>query len=82
MNKIEIELFIKEEMKKFVGDDKCTIDMQMDIAKSKISSLEFINLIVDLENKYNIEFLDEDLVFERYVKFSDIVDMAFSLIQK
>ena len=43
--------------------------------------MEFIKLLVQIEERFNIEFADEDLVVERYARLADVIDIVWELVQ-
>ena len=47
-----------------------------------IDSLSFIELIVRIEENFNIQFEDEDLNIEIYVDVKDLMDKVSSLYEK
>lgn len=46
-----------------------------------LDSLEFIKLIIELEDSFNIEIEDEELYIKEIVKISDYVDYIYKVLQ-
>jgi len=66
LNEDIVSLFAQQ-----LGDDTITIDsLFLDVG---VDSLDFISIVVKIENKYNIEFADDDL---NYLKFTTIKDLT------
>ncbi len=55
------------------------IGMNDDLEELGINSLSFIRIVVEIEEKFNLEFEDGDLSYE---KFSTIEDIANYIIEK
>ena len=81
MEKIEIESFMSNKLKDICEDKTSAVDMQAELNEVGINSLEFIEFIVQLEEHFNIEFSDENLVIERYARLADVVDIVWELVQ-
>ena len=47
-----------------------------------INSVDFIKIIIDIENEFGFEFDDENLLPQNYVKIGDMVDFVFGTSQK
>ena len=45
----------------------------LDVNISNFSSLEFVELIVEIEEYFNIQFVEEDLLLTQYKTIGDIV---------
>ena len=65
--KNEIQDIIKENL----GID--TFDTDAPITEYIKNSIDFIKIIVDVESKYSIEFVDEDLHLERFSTIGDFI---------
>lgn len=53
----------------------------LDYKGAGLDSLELMTLIVFLENYYDIEFEDEDLLISKYVYIKDLMDIVYKKIQ-
>lgn len=64
-------------------DDK-DLKLQDDILLKSLgmNSISFIKLLVFIEDTYDVEFDDEDLVMENYVVFADVIDKICSMISE
>ncbi len=47
-----------------------------------MNSISFIKLLVFIEDTYDVEFDDEDLVMKNYVVFADVIDKICSMISE
>lgn len=45
-----------------------------------MNSISFIKLLVFIEDTYDIEFDDEDLIIQKYVVYADIIDKVCNMI--
>ena len=67
------ELSIQEKI--IIDDDVLLIeDLGFD-------SIQLMNLIVQLENRFEIDFTDSDLLFESYNQIGDLCSLVCNLIQ-
>lgn len=70
------EAIIKELIEKTVGDVEEFGDFGLDdnLADFGISSLNFIKILVAIEDEFNIEFEDEELEFENFNTIRKLVN--------
>ena len=54
-------------------------NMNESLLAHNIDSLKFIQIIVLLEEAFNIEFPDDSLIMDQYATFGSIVDMVKKL---
>jgi len=71
-----VEILKKYTFKQSVWDN-CTGSSKI-IADLKINSARIVDIILDVENKYNINIEDE--LFEKIVTIDDVVKMIFAKI--
>lgn len=74
---MEIKKDMQDIFKQNLGIDEFDIDAP--ITEYIKNSIDFIKVIVDVEAKYSIEFVDDDLHLER---FSTIGDFIVSIEEK
>lgn len=53
-----------------------------DLRKLGINSLNFIKMIVSIEDEFGIEFPDDALCFDKYNTVIEIADLVFALLEK
>lgn len=58
------------------------IESQESKLEEEMDSLQFISLICDLEDKYGISFLDEELLIDNYKDTREFVDFVTEKILK
>ncbi len=80
MNSEEIKNEI-EQMCESVGfivpsDDNAELSLQ-----EEMDSLQFISLICDLEERYNIEFVDEELIPDSYKNYESFINIILNKIE-
>lgn len=63
---------MKEEIKLFFDNLGYTFDEEGNIDIQEIDSLEFINLVVSIEEKFDIDISDEYLLIEHYQNIDSI----------
>ena len=68
MNSIEI---IKDIIKEVLNESEMEIDMLADFSMLGLNSFDFINVVVEIEDKFGIEFDDEYLDYNRYKTFEE-----------
>lgn len=79
---------IKEKIKKVIAD--CVVDIEVDciidstslVDDLGFSSINLVQLVVDLENEFNIEISDENLTIEKLATFKDVVSIIDEEISK
>lgn len=74
----ELKALINEEIKAVLKDEFIHIKSDSSIMNYGINSFLFINIIVQLENKLNIEFPEEKLSFDQM----DSVDSIIKVINQ
>lgn len=57
-------------------------NMNESLPAYNIDSLKFIQIIVLLEETFNIEFPDDSLIMDQYETFGSIVDMVKKIVKK
>lgn len=58
------------------GDLIKEINDEEDLSTFNIESMDIISLILELESYYNIEFENEDLIFNKFSTKNNIVEMV------
>ena len=57
-------------------------NMNESLLSHNIDSLKFIQMIVLLEESFDIEFPDDSLIMDQYATFGSIVDMVKKIIRE
>ena len=57
------------------------IDPGDDLAKHGMTSILFIHLVIALEDKYEFEFKDEDLLFDRFNTLNKLAELLNRYLQ-
>lgn len=65
---------INELVKGIVGEEKKQLTSDTPFNEIGLDSLEYMNFIIKVEDAFDIEFEDEDLLFDNYEKVSDFVE--------
>lgn len=82
MNNITINT-IRDEVKNIIVDILGTdekVDSNTSIASLQLSSFNFIQLIVSLEEKFHIEFPMEDLLEDKFKNIQEIENRVYQLV--
>lgn len=64
-----------------ISDYQGEINANTYLDKLELDSFMFIQLIVNLESAFNIEFSEDDLQEERFIKIGDLVERIEQLIK-
>lgn len=80
----EIKEIIKEIVKENTNDnyELTDEDFTADLKMMQINSIQFIKIIVEIENKFDFEFGDEALDIQNYVTLNDFVKYINDTIQE
>lgn len=57
-----------------VGDLNIIIDLQSKFSELLLDSIQFITIIVEVETKYDIEFEDEYMIYNKFLNIKEFVD--------
>jgi len=69
---------ILETIKKSLDVSVCEEDNLIDV---NADSITMITMLVDLEKEFGFETNDEDLDYNKYITFSDIIDMVENQVE-
>lgn len=75
----DINSILKTCFPEFIGEKELVPDDLL--SDNGINSIAFIKIVVELENKYDIEFQDEDMDVSNYSKISDVITKIISLLK-
>lgn len=75
MEKKEIFNKVAEEIKKLLKDQDVDLQMTSVIQEIGLNSIDFIKLLVFIEDEFEFEFDDEDLMMDKYVIIEDVIDI-------
>lgn len=73
-----VRTVLKEEMG--LATDVDEIKLGNELAQYGVNSISFIRAVVVFEKKFNIEFDDENLDFNKFSTFGDLISYIDSLI--
>lgn len=71
-----------EFIKKTVDDYPTTIELNTPLEEIAFNSIDFIKLLVFLEDEFEIEFEDDDLVLENYRTMEDLITTIEKTIEE
>ncbi|WP_044875572.1 acyl carrier protein [Paenibacillus sp. IHBB 10380] len=74
MEKNEIVILVANQVKELLQSEEQQITLETSIQELGLNSIAFIKLLVFLEDEFNIEFEDDDLLIEQYSTFEDMVN--------
>jgi acyl carrier protein len=80
--KMRVEEKIKQIIYSIIGNDDCNSSITDDsdlINDIGMDSIQIMQLVVELENEFNIEFDDDDLVMENLAKVNNLVQLIDNL---
>lgn len=78
----DIEKKIREIFGNFVKDKEIAGEMGIDrpLEGLGINSVDFIKILVMVENEFDIEFSDDDLTGETFITINDFINCVESLL--
>ncbi len=76
MNKVDIQNTIVKSISKYCNIEKQNIYEDAILSEYIHSSIEFIKIIVDLEDTYDIVFINEELKIDNFKTISDLVEFV------
>lgn len=79
MNKQVISNEIAKKIRELLRDVTFEIKDETLIESIGLNSISFIKILVFIEDTYDVEFDDIDLIIENYITFKDIIDKIESL---
>lgn len=65
---------ITKKVREIVDEEDLQLNVETIIESIGLNSIGFIKLLVFLEDEYEIEFDDDDLNFEKYSTFGNIIN--------
>ena len=80
MNKKKIEDELISLYRKYMEDTEVVLLSDTKMTDIEISSVDYIKVIIDIENEFNFEFDDDDLLPDRFEVVKDMVDYIYDKI--
>ena len=77
MEKNDIFVLVSKEIRKHIGSDR-SIEMINNIQEIGLNSIDFIKLLIFIEDKFEFEFNDDELELENYVTIEDVINAIHS----
>lgn len=66
MNNMSMEAEVMGRLREILGISDCEIAMEDDLGTMGLDSIKSIRLVVELEALFDVEFGDEELLFENF----------------
>lgn len=82
MDKKEVYFKLSNKIKEQLDDHEMEILLSSKIHDIGLNSIDFIKLLVFVEDEFEFEFDDNDLLMEKYQVVEDMVDLICSNISK
>lgn len=82
MSKDKIFEVVTEKIKEIVNNNEVKITTDTTIESVGMNSIDFIKLLVFLEDTYDTEFDDDDLIMGDYVVIGDIINKIYTMVTK
>lgn len=82
MDKQEVFLKLADKISELTGENETDIQLSSKILDLGLNSIDFIKILVFVEDEFGIEFDDSDLLMEKYQVAEDMVDLICSYMTK
>ncbi|MBC8580749.1 acyl carrier protein [Zhenhengia yiwuensis] len=82
MSKDKIFEVVTGKIKEIINNSEMEITVDKKIESIGMNSIDFIRLLVFLEDTYDMEFSDDDLVIGDYEVIGDVIDKIYTMLEE